>query len=175
MAEARRIADAEVERAVREFENGEDVRYPCYSTIVYGDRPSRELNGKMRVLYPAGCPVVGTLCAKTVDEPHGIVRYFTLAEIPREAIVLDVPKLRAQARFAAEGMAKYLMRKYGSEIDPTRFRKLMHMVMWNGRLRREFARQFSEAAKAYPGKLKTFVRHRHLVKCGDDEYHAIVM
>ena len=176
MAEARRIADAEVARAAKEFEKGGDVRYPCYSTIIDGHNPARELNGEMRVLYPAGRSVAGTLSAETVEAPeHGMIRYFTLAKVPREEIVLDVPKLRAQARLAAEGMAKCLMSVYGSEIDAQKFRKAMHMAMWNGRLRGEFARQFSEAAKAHPGKLETFMRHQHLVKCSDGEYRTVVM
>ena len=62
LAEARRIANAEVDRAVREFENGEDVRYPCYSSITDG-RTTRHFNGEMRVIYPAGKPVIGTLSA----------------------------------------------------------------------------------------------------------------
>ena len=175
IAEARRIADAEVERAAAEFERGEDVRYPCYSTIVDGRNPPRELNGEMRVLYPAGRPVAGTLFAKTVDEPCGKVRYFTLAKVPREAIVPDVPKLRAQARLAAEHMARTMAERYGSKIDAQKFRKAVHMAMWNGRLRGEFARQFSAAAKAHPGKLEAFVRHRHLTRCSDGEYRPLVI
>ena len=176
VAEARRIADAEVERAVKEFESGEDVMYPSYATICYGkDKPPRELNGEMRVLYPAGRPVVGTLTVKTVDEPHGRTRYFTNALVPREEIVLDVPKLQEQARYAAEGLAKSLMKDYGLAIDPKRFLKVVHIALWNWKLRGEFSRQFSEAAKAYPGKLETFVRHQHLVKCSDGKYRPLVM
>ena len=50
--EARKIAEAEVDRAVGEFRRGEDVRFPCYSSITDG-RTTRNFNGELRVIYPA--------------------------------------------------------------------------------------------------------------------------
>ena len=166
MEEARRIAAAEVDRAVREFESGEDVRYPCYSSIMDG-RTTRNFNGELRVIYPAGKPVVGTLSAKVVAEPPtGRTRYFTNVRIPREFVKLDVERMRARALRRAESMAKFVLRQ--ERPNRAKLPKLIHMVLWCGCLREEFARSFSEAAKAYPGKLETFVTHQHLVKCGDD-------
>lgn len=165
VAVARRIADAEVDRAVREFESGEDVRYPCYSTIIDGRNPPRGLEGEMRVLYPAGCPVCGTLSAEVVAEPPtGRTRHFINARLPREFVKLDAAAMRDRARRNAEHMAKRELERERPDIR--RLKKLVLMALWNGCLRREFARQFSEAAKAHPGKLETFVTHRHLVKCG---------
>ena len=166
LAEARRIANAEVDRAVREFENGEDVRYPCYSSITNG-RTTRHFNGEMRVIYPAGKPVIGTLSAKVVEEPPtGRTCYFTNARIPRKFVKLDVPRMRARALWHAENMAKLELRN--EHPNRAKLPTLVHMVLWNGYLREDFAKCFSDAAKAYPGKLETFVTHQHLVKCGDD-------
>ena len=172
MKEARRIAAAEVDRAVREFESGEDVKYPCYSSITNG-RMTRHFNGEMRVIYPAGKPVIGTLSTKVVEEPPtGRTCYFTNALIPRKFVKLDVPRMRARALWHAENMAKLELRN--EHPNRAKLPKLVHMVLWNGYLREDFARCFSAAAKAYPGKLETFVTHQHLVKCGDD-WQPLVM
>lgn len=104
--EARRIAAAEVDRAFREFENGEDVRSPCYSSITDG-RTTRHFNVEMRVIYPAGKPVIGTLSAKVVEEPAtGRTRYFTNVLIPCEWVKLGAAAMRDRARHNAEYMAR---------------------------------------------------------------------
>ena len=118
----------------------------------------------MRVLFPAGHPVVGTLAAEAVAEPPtGRTRHFIDARLPREFVKLDAAAMRDRARRNAEHMAKRELERERPDIR--NLQKLVRTALWNGCLRHEFARQFSEAAKAHPGKLETFVTHRHLVKC----------
>lgn len=162
MEEARRIADEEVERATGEFLRGEDVRYPCYATILTG-RSCHEMDGEMQVLYPAGEPVAGTLSVEDVEEPPtGRTRYFINTWIPRECVSLDVDKMRERARRSAEAIARLEMHQ--EKPDRTRLPKLIRMMLWNGCLRADLARSFSDAAKASPGPHETFITHRHLIR-----------
>ena len=97
-AEMLRRADAEVERAVGEFERGGDVHYPSFSYI---DRITAEWkpNPDMPVLFPGGRPVYGTLATEIVAEPPtGRTRYDTNAWLPRELVKLEVAPLRTAAR-----------------------------------------------------------------------------
>lgn len=171
LEEARRIADAEVERATGEFLRGEDVRYPCYATFLSGNN-RYEMNGGMRVLYPAGKPVVGMLSTKDVEEPPtGRTRYFINAWIPRECVKLDIEKMRERARSNAEIMAGLeQQQKYSA---PEKLPKLVRMALWNGCLRADFAKYFSDAAKACPKKHETFITHRHLGKTPDGEWRSL--
>ena len=167
LEEARRIADAEVGRATGEFLRGEDVRYPCYATILNGHN-RYEMNGGMRILYPAGKPVAGTLSTKDVEEsPTGRIRYFINAWIPRECVKLDIGKMRERARRNAEMMAR--LERQQEHPNPEKLPKLVRMALWNGCLREDFARNISDAAKACPGKHETFITHRHLIRWSDKE------
>ena len=158
-AEIFRRAEAEVERAVGEFERGEDVHYPSFT---YLDRITAEWEpgDDMPVLFPAERPVFGTLATGIVAEPPtGRTRYDTNAWLPRELVELDVPRLRAAARRAADKMIRIVTENRAT--DPDRILRGLYFAVWHS-LRQEFSRQFSETARNSPVKLETFLSHAHL-------------
>lgn len=164
-AEMYRRAEAEVERAVGEFERGENVRYTSFSYID-GITPGWEPNADMPVLYPAGKPVVGRLSSHDVEEPpYGRIRYYTNVRLPRRLVKLDVARLRAVARHEAERTIAAL-RKKEDAADTTCALRCLYFAVWIEGLRDEFSRQFSECARTCPEKLETFVSHAHLCPKG---------
>ena len=158
--EARRIADAEVDRATGEFRRDEAVRHPSFDYILKQIKPGWQADGTMPVLYPAG-PVCGVLSVNTVEEaPHGLIRYTTYARLPREFVKLDVAKLREAGRCAAERIIRYVAEQ-NPEGGATHNLRCIYIALWHA-LKKEFSRQLSEAALVCPVKLETFTSHCHL-------------
>ena len=161
-AEMLRRAEAEVDRAVGEFERGEDVHYPSFDCID-GITADWEPNADMPVLYPAGRPVVATLNSHVAEDPccGRNVLWETKTLLPRRLVKPDVARLRAAARRGAERAIAAVRRKNGA-IDPARALRCLYFAVWFGGLRDEFSRQFSECARTCPEDLETFERFADL-------------
>ena len=115
----------------------------------------------MHELYCAG-PVRTTVSRKIVEDPcYGKILYLTLAYIRRDLVELDVDLLHEAAENGAVGYMNYLLQEYQDKIVTRHFLGV-YFMLWNN-LRKEFDRQFSEAAQKYPDALENyFTTHIHL-------------